>query len=83
LEQLVKPMENEAKALEVELSRPHRVQALTRVNTNTRVSDAELTVEAMAAAIRPTSPDPNPRLKRTVLAALAGFLAILLIRIVT
>jgi chromosome segregation ATPase len=53
-----------------------------RVQPKTRVAgddSSDLTVDAIATAIRPRSPDPSPRWFKTIVAAIIGFWAIPLV----
>ena len=69
----------------MEMNRPPRVQRLTRVPGEigeTRVPEEDLILQDMANAIMPTVPDPNPRLLKTVAAAVVVGIAVLLLLII-
>ena len=69
LDKLIEPMDRQARELEIELRRPNRVTRITRLKvegeTGVPVADKDLKLEEFAAAIRPDSPDPNSKIRKT------------------
>lgn len=74
---IIKPMERQAYELQVELGRPSRVTLDTRVDTElTDQANPKdtLTIQRLAKAIRPRSPDASRRMQKAAGGGMAAFL---------
>lgn len=79
LEGLIGPMDRQMRELQVEMSRPARVTRITRIESDTmemRTPDDKLTLQDLAKAITPRTPDRNWRVSKTIAAALACWLLV-------
>jgi len=76
LEDVIGATAKQYEQLKDELVRPARVMRNTRVKSDTidaKIPDEKLTLQELAEAIQPRSPDQNSQLTKTAAAALAAF----------